>query len=63
VTALINKRVLITGATGEIGAAIARKLHEGLPALLDCYKRKCFESIDMRIRFKRTISLLGFNEC
>ena len=27
-TALINKRVLITGATGEIGAAIARKLHE-----------------------------------
>jgi 3-oxoacyl-[acyl-carrier protein] reductase len=28
VTSLINKRVLITGATGEIGAAIARKLHE-----------------------------------
>ena len=27
-TALINKRVLITGATGEIGTAIARKLHE-----------------------------------
>ena len=27
-TALINKRVLITGATGEIGNAIARQLHE-----------------------------------
>jgi 3-oxoacyl-[acyl-carrier protein] reductase len=28
VTALINKRVLITGATGEIGTAIARQFHE-----------------------------------
>jgi 3-oxoacyl-[acyl-carrier protein] reductase len=28
VTALINKRVLITGATGEIGNAIARQLHD-----------------------------------